>query len=73
VPTGKRPTKEIADCIGKVTLVPNLSCLFSTGTGFIQEQFFDIVHVKDTTTLSLKNELCVVLFRHNLNVSNIRG
>jgi len=32
VPTGKRPTEEIVDCIGKVTLVPNLSCLFSTGT-----------------------------------------
>jgi len=28
---------------------------------FIQERFFDIVHVKDTTTLTLKNELCVVL------------
>jgi len=32
VPTGKRPTEEIVDCIGKVTLVPNLSCLFSVGT-----------------------------------------
>ena len=32
MPTGKRPTKEIADYIGKVTLVPNLSCLFSVGT-----------------------------------------
>jgi len=32
VPTGKRPTEEIVDYMGKVTLVPNLSCLFSTGT-----------------------------------------
>jgi len=32
IPTGKRPTDEIADYMGKVTLVPNLSCLFSAGT-----------------------------------------
>jgi len=32
VPIGKRPTEEIADYIGKVTFVPNLSCLFSAGT-----------------------------------------
>jgi len=30
--TRKRPTEEIADYMGKVTLVPNLSCLFSAGT-----------------------------------------
>jgi len=29
---GKRPAKEIADYMGKVTLVPNLSCLFYAGT-----------------------------------------
>ena len=39
----------------------------------VQERFFDIVHVKDTAAITLKNELCVVLSRHNLNVSNIRG
>jgi len=32
VSTGKRPTEEIADYVGKVTFMPNLSCLFSTGT-----------------------------------------
>jgi len=41
--------------------------------GNIKEQFFDIVHVKDTTTATLKKELSVVLSRHNLDVSNIRG
>jgi len=46
---------------------------FVDKNGFIQERFFDIVHVKDTATITLKNELCVVLSRHNLNVSNIRG
>jgi len=35
VPTGKRPTEEIADYMGKVTFVPNLSCLFSAGTDVI--------------------------------------
>ena len=33
MPTGKRPTEEIVDYMGKVTLVPNLSYLFSAGTG----------------------------------------
>jgi len=28
----KTPTEEIADYVGKVTLVPNLSYFFSTGT-----------------------------------------
>jgi len=32
MPTRKRPTEEIADYMGKVTLVPNLSYLFSAGT-----------------------------------------
>ena len=40
---------------------------------FVQDRFFYIVHVKDSTTLTLKNELCVVLSRNNLNVSNIHG
>jgi len=32
MPTGKRPTEEITDYMGKVTLVPNSSYLFSAGT-----------------------------------------
>ena len=41
--------------------------------GNIKKQFFYIVHVKDTTTATLKKELSVVLSRHNLDVCNIRG
>ncbi|XP_025682376.1 uncharacterized protein [Arachis hypogaea] len=41
--------------------------------GFIQERFLDLVHVKDTTSLTLKQELCGLLSRHGLDVSNIRG
>ncbi|XP_029149696.1 uncharacterized protein [Arachis hypogaea] len=41
--------------------------------GFIQEHFLDLIHVKDTTSLTLKQELCGILSRHGLNVSNIRG
>ncbi|XP_029154506.1 uncharacterized protein [Arachis hypogaea] len=40
---------------------------------FIQERFLDLVHVKDTTSLTLKQELCGILSRHGLDVSNIRG
>ncbi|XP_057431672.1 uncharacterized protein LOC130724460 [Lotus japonicus] len=46
---------------------------FVDRNGFIQERFFYIVHVKDTTSLTLKEELCAILSLHNLNVTNIRG
>ncbi|XP_028081040.1 zinc finger MYM-type protein 1-like [Camellia sinensis] len=41
--------------------------------GFTKECFFDIVHVLDTTSATLKEEICIVLSRHNLSVQNIRG
>ncbi|XP_028075302.1 uncharacterized protein LOC114277602 [Camellia sinensis] len=41
--------------------------------GFIKERFFDIVHVLNTTSATLKEEICIILFRHNLSVQNIRG
>ncbi|XP_028118574.1 zinc finger MYM-type protein 1-like [Camellia sinensis] len=39
--------------------------------GFIKEHFFDIVHVSDTTSATLKEEICIVLSCHNLSVQNI--
>ncbi|KAL1183148.1 hypothetical protein V6Z11_A02G163100 [Gossypium hirsutum] len=41
--------------------------------GFICERFFDLIHVKDTTSLALKKAICEVLLRHLLNVDDIRG
>lgn len=41
--------------------------------GYIQERFFDIVHVKDTMAITLKKAVCDVLSRHDLDVSKIRG
>ncbi|KAG6698515.1 hypothetical protein I3842_08G023800 [Carya illinoinensis] len=41
--------------------------------GFIQERFFDLVHVKDTSALTLKNEISAVLSRHCLDIQNICG
>ncbi|CAL5329405.1 unnamed protein product [Camellia sinensis] len=41
--------------------------------GFIKERFFDIVHVLNTTSATLKEKICNVLSRHNLGVQNIRG
>ncbi|KAL5781907.1 hypothetical protein ACOSP7_006936 [Xanthoceras sorbifolium] len=38
-----------------------------------EERFLDIVHVKDTTAITLKKELCTIFSRHALNVQNIRG
>ncbi|XP_057531041.1 uncharacterized protein LOC130809329 [Amaranthus tricolor] len=41
--------------------------------GLIKERFFDPIHVVDTSTSTLKKEVCSVLSRHNLNVENIHG
>ncbi|KAK5818062.1 hypothetical protein PVK06_022993 [Gossypium arboreum] len=41
--------------------------------GFIRKQFFDLVHVKDTTLLALEKAIYEVLLRHCLNVDDIRG
>jgi len=46
---------------------------FVDRSGFIREWFFDIVHVKDTTASTLKEEISFVLSHHNLDVQNIRG
>ncbi|KAK5819131.1 hypothetical protein PVK06_024092 [Gossypium arboreum] len=41
--------------------------------GFICEQIFDVVHVKNTTSLALEKETCKVLLCHCLNVDDIHG
>jgi hypothetical protein len=41
--------------------------------GFIRERFFDLVHVKDTSSATLKQELDFVLSQHDLDVQNVRG
>jgi hypothetical protein len=39
--------------------------------GFIWERFFDIVHVKDTYALTLKNEICNAISHCKLQIENI--
>ena len=41
--------------------------------GFIRDRFFDLTHVKDTSILTFKNEICIILSCHSLDVQNIRG
>ncbi|XP_073291091.1 uncharacterized protein [Primulina huaijiensis] len=41
--------------------------------GFLLECLFDIVHVVDTTPVTLKKEICNVLGRHELYIKDIRG
>ncbi|XP_025625283.1 uncharacterized protein [Arachis hypogaea] len=41
--------------------------------GYVQERFFDLIHVSDTCSLTLKTEILSVLSRHNLDVQNLRG
>ena len=39
--------------------------------GFLQERFFEIVHVKDTTSLTLKKKISKVITRHNLHIRDL--
>ncbi|TYI36023.1 hypothetical protein ES332_A03G114400v1 [Gossypium tomentosum] len=41
--------------------------------GQVKERFFDIVHVKDTASLTLKNVIFKVLLQHSFDIQNIRG
>ena len=41
--------------------------------GFVQEQFYGIVHVVDTAILTLKKEIYYLFSNHCLDIQNIRG
>ncbi|XP_030940051.1 zinc finger MYM-type protein 1-like [Quercus lobata] len=41
--------------------------------GFVRERFFGVVHVPDTTTLTLKDEIYTILSHHSLDIQDIRG
>ena len=45
---------------------------FVNRDSFDQERLFDLVHVTDTSTMTLKKELVRVIFCHNLKFENIR-
>jgi hypothetical protein len=46
---------------------------FVTKDGFIQEYFFDIVHIKDTSASTLKDSIFYVLSQNGLDIQSIRG
>ncbi|GKV30692.1 hypothetical protein SLEP1_g39478 [Rubroshorea leprosula] len=41
--------------------------------GFVKERLLDVVHVRETNALTLKQEICFVLSHHNLSIQNVRG
>ncbi|XP_075504488.1 uncharacterized protein LOC142541925 [Primulina tabacum] len=41
--------------------------------GFIRERFFEVVHVENTSALTLKKEICNVFNQYNLLIENLRG
>jgi len=41
--------------------------------GFVQEPFFELVHVFNTAKLTLQNGIYFVLSQHKLAIENIRG
>lgn len=45
---------------------------FVDRNGFIRERFFDLPHIKDTSSTP-KNEICDILSRNSLDVQNIHG
>ena len=51
----------------------NNSLRFVDKNCFIKERFFHVVHVRDTTALTLKKEICAILSHYNLHIENIRG
>jgi hypothetical protein len=46
---------------------------FVNKEGYIKERFLDIIHVSDTTALTLKDSICAVLSDNNFIVQDIRG
>ncbi|XP_048501318.1 uncharacterized protein LOC125497702 [Beta vulgaris subsp. vulgaris] len=46
---------------------------FVNKDGIVQERFLDLVHVKDTSSRTLKDEITTVLFNHELNIKDLRG
>ncbi|KAM3214800.1 hypothetical protein ACQJBY_067016 [Aegilops geniculata] len=46
---------------------------FANIEGVIREHFLDLVHVRDTSALTLKNTIIAVLVDNGLNVQDIRG
>ena len=46
---------------------------FVDSHGVIQERFFDLIHVKNTKTMTLKNELSKVLSSYAFDVQNLQG
>jgi hypothetical protein len=40
--------------------------------GILQERFFDLIHVANTRSLTLKDELSFVLTNHGFNIQNLR-
>ncbi|XP_062118723.1 uncharacterized protein LOC133832387 [Humulus lupulus] len=48
-----------------------LVLIFVDKEGFIHEQFFGVVHLRDTTALALEEGIVFVLSQHNLVISNI--
>ncbi|XP_061365621.1 uncharacterized protein LOC133308902 [Gastrolobium bilobum] len=41
--------------------------------GFIKERFFDLYHVQDTSSMTLKNAISEILSHHCLDIQNIHG
>ncbi|XP_057423690.1 uncharacterized protein LOC130717472 [Lotus japonicus] len=46
---------------------------FVDKNGYVKERFLDMIHVRDTTSHTLKEGICSILSHHNLNIKSVRG
>ncbi|XP_021744853.1 zinc finger MYM-type protein 1-like [Chenopodium quinoa] len=46
---------------------------FADKDGYLRERFFELVHVKDTTSKTLREEISMVLSNHELSIQNLIG
>ncbi|XP_057454884.1 uncharacterized protein LOC130746320 isoform X1 [Lotus japonicus] len=46
---------------------------FVDKNGYVKERFLDMIHVRDTTSHTLKEGICSILSHHNLNIKSERG
>ena len=68
MPTGNRPTEEIADYMSKVTLVPNVSYLFSVGTQILTGCKLFFIDICRNVLLELRILDLFLLFLFYVNI-----
>jgi hypothetical protein len=54
-------------------IIHGLACRFANRNGEVLERLLGVIHVVDTRSPSLKASLDIMLVKHNLSMSTLRG